>query len=80
MSLYQLDWSSFDVETQKLIHLMLVSSTPERTIKVGRTIDIKMESFTTVRNYGLHIKIYLYFLYSTVHQTLLLLLCGVVEY
>lgn len=52
MSLYQLDWSDCDLEVQQLMHLMLVSSTPQRTIKVGRTIEIKLESFTTVRNYG----------------------------
>lgn len=47
-SLYDLNWEDYDVATRKMVLLMVLASTPNRTLKMGNIFALNMENFARV--------------------------------
>lgn len=47
-SLYDLNWEDYDLATRKMVLLMVLASTPNRTLKMGNIFALNMENFARV--------------------------------
>lgn len=47
-----MNWDEFDVDTRRVVLFMIMASTPDRRVKVGRIFSLNMPNFAKVGFWG----------------------------